>query len=873
MAIITYTEEILTPQEAYLGIFPNQFVTEKEKESKTFMKTNLDYFANIAYQQYRKNKSTFSRNYDIVKGVLTPEDFYETIEQKSFMETVEKQLDLPQYVKHYSILNPPINTLMGEMSKRPDNTYVKAFDDDSKAEELQFKTDFLQKFIIAKARERINIKLAEQGIEPSEENEEEISKMTMEEVEEYMSSYTTMAERWGSHTLEALKVNLGIKEQSEEAFRDLMIVAREGFLVYEDKSERGFNSKVLNPDQVWEISTPNQKYISDPFDPYKGAYAAGTLEIQELSQIMQEHPLTLDEIKHLKKQAEQNYFLDPYNHNKINKTPGIEGIKYDVYDPIVAQERALLDAEFQEDQYHADIFSNTSLGWGNKFVVLRAYWISKVKMGKLTIINENNQPEVILVDENYKDKSHPLQLDLEWGWINQWYEGIRIGSDIYYVKPFELLEYCPIIFSKFEGKNTEPKSLVDLLKPFQTLYNIFMNKLYESLQKDWGKVVLTSIRHVPTLKDGDGQDALEAWEAEARERGVMFVDDSPENTKGASSFNQHTALDLSRAAEMQGYYNMAAQIKNEAWELVGITKARLGSVAATQTATGTNTELSQSYAQTEPWFTHHEYTMNKYYQALLDAAQHVQSKNPTSTLRYLNSEGVASFITVNQDDIKLRDLWVFVTSRSEDAQELRELKQLSQSMLQNGASPYEIVEIYTTKSRRQIKDIFKRLKKQQDEQIAQQQQLEQQQLQQQQQQFEQAQEQALQMKQADNEREDYQAQLDRLSNERIAIIKATGFGQVQSEDADGDGIQDVLEVSRLQMDQQKATTDHALKLREIESKEADIRSKLQQANQKMSIEKERIKLDRENQQNDLQIARINASSRTKAKAKSSSKKK
>ena len=49
----------------------------------------------------------------------------------------------------------------------------------------------------------------------------------------------------------------------------------------------------------------------------------------------------------------------------------------------------------------------------------------------------------MLVDENYKSGTIPTQQSLEWGWINQWYQGTKIGPDIYHIKPFKLLNYCP----------------------------------------------------------------------------------------------------------------------------------------------------------------------------------------------------------------------------------------------------------------------------------------------------------------------------------------------------------------------------------------------------------------------------------------------
>ena len=115
------------------------------------------------------------------------------------------------------------------------------------------------------------------------------------------------------------------------------------------------------------------------------------------------------------------------------------------------------------------------------------------------------------------------------------------------------------------------------MKPFQVIYNVCMNQLYKLLEKEVGKVQLMSLRHIPIPKDGDAQDALDIWEMEARNRGVVFIDDSPENLKAPSSFNQFTALDLTRTQEIQSRYTLAQQIKNECWELVGMSRQRMGS--------------------------------------------------------------------------------------------------------------------------------------------------------------------------------------------------------------------------------------------------------------------------------------------------------
>jgi hypothetical protein len=861
MAIIRYTKDA-TIRYAYLNIFPDQFKTEKEKQDESWIKNTMDYFANKAYAEYVKNRDTFVKNYDLVKGILRMEDFYQEPQVKSFTEMLTTDLQLPAYVKHYSIITTPINELVGEISKRPDTFRVKAFDDDSKAEELQFKTQILQEYVINQAKQKILEKVASEGENPEEMDPEELDQMTMQQVQDQLDDYTSVAEKWANHVLTCQKAEFNLKEKSEDAFRDMLISAREFYHIYEDNSKLGFNIEVANPKNTWFLTTPDRKYISDPTGRAQGAYAAGTVQVMELSEIIESIPdLTKDEIDHLRSSLQDYGLINVRESNLGNPDaiPGTDSVQYDTYDPAVLQTRMIIESEMKENNDGLKDFlgltSNVS-SFGYKYVVVRAYWISKKKIGKLIYLDEMGNEQSILVDETYKSGTIPTQESLEWGWINQWYQGVKIGPDIYHIKPYKLLNYCPIIGLVHEVKNTEAKSLVDLMKPFQVLYNVCMNQLYKLLEKEVGKVYLTSIRHVPVPKDGDAQDALDIWEMEARNRGVVFIDDSPENLKSPSSFNQFRDIDLTRTQEIQSRYTLAQQLKNECWELIGMSKQRLGSISASESATGVNTAVQQSYSQTEPIFVAHEYVMGQLYQSIIDAALYVESKKPQSTISYITSEGESAFVQVNGSDLRFRDLKVFLTNRPEDNQMFQEIRGLSQAVLQNGGSLHDIIELYSTKSVRQMKRVFKTLKERQEQMQDQQMQLQQQQ---QQQQAEQAQA-ALQQAQMQAEQklanDNYQKELDRISKKEIAIIQATGFGKVESEDVNANAVPDVLEVSKLAGEQQKAAKDYQIKL-------AEINSKNKQAADKMALEMEKLQVARENQANDLAVAKENAKGRNK----------
>jgi hypothetical protein len=861
MAIIRYTKDA-TIRYAYLNIFPDQFKTDREKQDESWIKNTMDYFANKAYAEYVKNRDTFVKNYDLVKGILRMEDFYQEPEVRSFTDMLTADLALPAYVKHYSILTTPINELVGEISKRPDTFRVKAFDDDSKAEELEFKTGILQEYVVQQAKQKT---LEQAALSGQEIDEEQLNQLTMDEVKDELDSYTSVAEKWANHVLTCQKAEFNLKEKSEDSFRDMLISAREFYHIYEDNSKTGFNVEVANPKNTWFLSTPDRKYISDPTGRAQGAYAAGMVNVMELSEIIETFPdISKEEIDHLRSSLQDYGLINVRDSNlgNDNVSPGIDSVTYDTYDPLVLQTRMMIEGEMKENndglQDFLGLTSNVS-SFGYKYVVVRAYWISKKKIGKLIYTDEMGNEQSMLVDESYKSGTIPTQISLEWGWINQWYQGIKIGPDIYHIKPYKLLNYCPIIGITHEVKNTEAKSLVDLMKPFQVIYNVCMNQLYKLLEKEVGKVQLMSIRHIPIPKDGDAQDALDVWEMEARNRGVVFIDDSPENLKSPSSFNQFTSLDLTRTQEIQARYTLAQQIKNECWELIGMSRQRMGSISASESATGTNTAIQQSYSQTEPLFVAHEYVLGQLYQAIVDAALYVESSKPQSTLSYITSEGESAFVQVNGSDLKFRDLKVFLTNRPDDTQMYNELRQLAQPLMQNGGSLYDVIELYSTKSIREMKKTFKDLRDKVDAEKQQQMQLQQQQTEQQGQIAQAQMQQAQQMKEQDLAHQDYQNELDRINKKEIALISAESKSGPLS-DLDMNNTPDVLELNRLATEQSKATREYEVKLAQINSQNS-------QAAQKLEIEREKLKVARENQANDLAVAKENAKGRANKKSK------
>jgi hypothetical protein len=180
----------------------------------------------------------------------------------------------------------------------------------------------------------------------------------MEEVKDQLDSYTSVAEKWANHILTCQKVEFNLKEKSEDAFRDLLISAREFYHIYEDNSKLGFNIEVSNPKNTWFLTTPDRKYISDVTGRAQGAYAAGTVQVMELSEIIESIPdITKDEIDHLRSSL-QDYGLINVRESNLgnpNATPGTDSVMYDTYDPLVLQSRMMIESEMKEKEEIEDV--------------------------------------------------------------------------------------------------------------------------------------------------------------------------------------------------------------------------------------------------------------------------------------------------------------------------------------------------------------------------------------------------------------------------------------------------------------------------------------------------------------------------------------
>jgi len=846
---------------------PDQFVPDKVKRSPDWIKTAMDYYYTIALSQWKTN-TKLKKPYELLEGNLTMEDYYSADLQQAVDFMSSANVQLPDYIKHYPIVNPPINTLLGEVNDRPDNNRFIAIDSYTRTASVEEQNEFLQSKVEEYVNNVMMLKAQKAGLlqqkqqlaeqiqelqqteDPNAQQQLEQLNQQIQQIDQEIQGFTPewfkydkssstqhILQEWSNLKLEQLKLMFQIPHKNTEALKDLLAVAREFHHVYIDnESHAGLGYEILNPRKVWFLSEPDPILTND-------CYAIGYLDYWEISKIISRFKLSEEEIDHLKAHKHDYMGLPTGDKNVWETTEkSWASMSLPQHDPSKTLQEAVWRSEFEQDNilstYKEESGDYAPSGYHGhdsrmyKYSVCIAYFKSKRKVGKLTYTNEDGELETIVVSDDVKlpDTTYTI----EWEWKNVWYRGVRIGVGIYFMEPLYYTDLPPIMGVFQKNKNALPTSTVDKMKVYQIIYNICMNQIYLLLEKEIGKVLLYNMRHLPKYKDFQDSEALDMFIDIAKGEGIIGLDDSPENVKGASTFNQFTAIDLTRTQEIKSRIELATWCKYACWELLGFTQQRLGSTTATETATGVEAGITQSYAQTEPLIALHEQCMMKVYQLLIDTAQFVEADKPDASIHFVNSEQQEIMFRINGSKLKLADFAIFPSDRRKDKRRLDELRQRSLEFAQNNLHPYYISVINRSESVHEIEKVLKQDYEQKLQQEAQMQQIEQQkqqQLQEIEQQRFQLQQQLVKEEQAFKAKENA---LDRKKDIMIAQINALKFAK--DNDVNTNNVPDALEIEKFnaeyarsmqELNQQKtnALNDYNVKLKELDLKEEEIRSK------------------------------------------------
>ena len=449
-----------------------------------------------------------------------------------------------------------------------------------------------------------------------------------------------------------------------------------------------------------------------------------------------------------------------------------------------------------------------------------------------------------------------MELNVEWKWITEIWEGYRAGEDLYIgIQPLEYqytssdnpnsqrLPYTGVVYN---NTNSRPRSLVSMMKPLQYMYIVLWYRLELAMARDKGKVVNMDITQIPKSMNID----VSKWMHYLSALGVNFINpyeegwDIPGREGGKpSQFNQITALDLTMANTIDQYINLMDKIESMLSEISGVSKQREGSISSNELVGNVERSVVQSAHITEPWFWTHNQVKRECLTMLLNTARWAWKDSSKTHLQYILDDATRAFLTLS-DDMLYEDFDIFIEDTTKNQQYIETLKQLMQPAMQNGASLLDIAEIITMDNISMIKS---RLEEIEQKRMEQQQAMEQAQAEREQQAIQmqnEIKEEELMIKEAEMDLEKYKIDQDNAT--KITVAQLNAYRGTENMDQNENGIPDVMEIAQQALAERKQASDEA-------SKQFEFNAKIREQKMKKEIEDKKNQLERERMDHEMKL--------------------
>lgn len=777
------------------------------KKNKAWRKKHLDWADSKTFFNYslvRKSVIHKKINYDLLNGKLHMSDLEMILNPEKLQAGF-----IPDRIQHYPIMNSKLNVLRGEEGKRVFDFKVVVTNPNAITEiENNKKQELLQKL--------------QEWVSNTSQSEEEANQ-ELEKINDYYTyEWQDMREIRANALLNHYVKELNISLMFNQGFMDAMAVGEEIYqcdiVGGEPTIERldPLKVRIFKSGYSNKIEDADMMILEDYWSPGKVIdtyYDVLTKKDMEYIEKMPDHvgQAATDSMDNV---DERYGFV---NNHMIGDEISTEGFFWDPLGGYDGVNNSLLPY---------DVAGNLR--------VLRVYWKSRRKIKKVRSYDPqtgeevfNFYPETYVIDKNAGEEEQIF-------YVNEAWEGTKIGTDIYVNMRPRVVQYnrlsnpsrCHfgIVGSIYNLNDNRPFSLVDMMKPYNYLYDAIHDRLNKLIARNWGSLLRLDFAKKP--KEWD----VEKWLYYARTMGLAVEDSFKEGSMGAATGKLAGALNnastgviaASDGNQIQQYINLLEFIKMEMAEIIGITKQREGQVSNRETVGGVERATLQSSHITEWLFFIHEDVKKRVLECFLETAK-IALRGRSKKFQYILSDNSMKVMKIDGDEFAEAD-YGLVVDNSNGIQELNsKLDTLAQAALQNQTLSFStIMKLFSSSSLAEKQRLVEKDERNIQERQAQ---VQQQQLQAQQQEIEQK----SQIEQAKMQQEDILNQRDNETKILIAQMQAYSKNNEDdnisepeySQEAKDKLIQQIkefdakikLERDKLNFEKQKHSEDNALKER------------------------------------------------------------
>ena len=799
--------------------FPSQKLPLKSK-GKEWRRDCIRWAAAKTYFNYspvRKNVVHTKINYDLVNGIIDMDDIASVLNPGGLATGF-----VPEKIQHYPIINSKLNTLRGEEAARVFDWRVVVTNPNAVSEiEEEKKRQFNETV---------------QGIVEDTSLSDQEAQSQIQEAKEYFDfHWQDLREIRGNELLKHYSKEQNFPSIFNLGFMDACICSMEAYQTGIVGGEPTLTK--LNPMKLRVLGSGYSNRIEDAdMVIYEDYWSAGRIIDTYYDELTPQQVKWLsDEIPEFGGQgplgAAGNYNESyPFMHSySIAGENGImlEGSGGPFFDAFPE-----LGGGIGTNLLPYDVMGNIR--------VLRVWWKSKRKIFKVKSFDPMTgeevfdfYPETYIPDKAAGEEATPL-------WVNQAWEGTLIGEDIYVgIRPC-LVQHNSIsnpsrcnfgiIGTIYNLNEARPFSLVDMMKPYNYLYDAIHAKLVDLIATNWGKLLEMDL----ALKPKNWE--VEKWVYFARTNKILIKDSFNEGSKGAATGKLAGGLnnaskgyiDADWGASIQNYIELLQWTKDSMSDLVGINRQREGNTYNRETVGGIERAVLQSSYITDWLFQSHEDTKRRVLESFLEYAK-AALRGRSMKFQYILSDYSRRIMEIDGDEFAECD-YGLVVDNSQDMQKLNsQMDTIGQAMAQNGMPFSTLLKMYSSMSMqekiRTIERSEKQMRQMQQEAQQQQTQLEQQKIQ--------AQQQTAQMQ---LQQQDALNARDNETKIRVAEINAQAeylrLG-IYSEENDEQIVREKLDIERDKIRQ------------EIEALDREFRFKDKELEQKKQIELKKIEAQKQ----------------------------
>ena len=642
--------------------FPQQKVSGEEKAKPKWYANSIDYI--ISLGQSMNDRSDDEIKLRVLHGDIPKEFYKKTL--NPYNASQEKYKHFPATLRNYDIMSDIVRRYIGEYFKGNHQFIVGANNPNivinrdaalkkkiTEAAEQAFQQEFQKRY------QQLVQQAQQQGQSPDSVDPQNAMPDAEEFINNFNRDYIDKESKQGQDILDYVK-----------DMTDDVVIYLTNFFNYCSLGECYSYSEIRNH-KIYKESVPvieaypipnNNMFVED-HDMFARKLMMSYNQIMD----MFDNDLTDKDKTYL-----ENYY-SIYRDSSSTRTLSYKEF-YEAYNNVCDK--------FSKDE--RDFFKQNNLAPynnnSNLYEVWHVVWKGFAKRGILTFTNEIGMQDQRVVEEDYQLNPEAGDINIEWVWEQQVYEGYRIGTrytGIYPIKsrpiayqrkgklPYNgIMEVIPYM-GKF--------SIISIITPFQVLRNIIAYHQEMVIAKNKMMILMLP----KSLIVNDAEDVIYKMAAD----GTLLVDD--EDDAGGIKMQQVRMLNANMGQYITELTNLKEQIKLEARELVDMNAQRYGQIAQSAGASTTQNAISQSSTGSIIIFQMFDEFRRKDYDRDIDYAKlafidglDVAYNDKINGKRHYLSLDVNSFIN--------SDYSVTVRNTAKEVDKVQQLKQWAFSAAQNG---------------------------------------------------------------------------------------------------------------------------------------------------------------------------------------------